>query len=336
MNAASISFCDKVAFNINNDEVKKNIIGDLEKHYAIKIITKHYEKFDSDKSIEVVNRVPHLICLRSNGNPYFLHLVKYNFTQYCIFVDKKIQQGYYFPRMVVTRLSFADCLFENGGTLFEGEMIKGSNGWTYSIVDILVHQGKHLIDINLPRRLNVVYHILSQQYKFDDSDVCKFNVKKYFTYQQYGEVCKHVNSLPYTTRGVIFRPLFLKFKDILLNFDDSLIIKNQRQKVGQFIEHAQQIKPLINKETSQTLPTCITELPSKEIIVVHLAQKTNYPDIYMLFEQGTYKDIGVACIQTMVVSKKMRLIFADKNCVDKIPIQCVYNYVFKKWMPICD
>lgn len=336
MNVGEISFCGKIGFNINNDEFKQIIIDDLEKVYGVKIIARHYEKFDMNRSVDNLNKIPHLLCLRSNGNPYFLHLVRYNFTQYCIFIDKKIQHGYCFPRMVVSRLSFEDELFDNGGTLLEGEMISGKNGvWYFVILDLLVHKGRHMIDLCLPKRINALYKMLQDQFVPDESDICKFLVKKYFSYNQYELMTKHVLSLPYTTRGIIFRPFYMKFRDILYNFDDTLIVKVERKKVGTFVERIDS-KTVLSTREQEKVP--ITPVPSERTDNATqrtlLAQKTSSPDVYAVYDPKTYEQIGTACIQGLVLSKKMRNLFASKNCVDKVPLEFVYNNQFNKWSPI--
>jgi len=343
MQVGEISFCGRIGFNINSDEVKRSILEDLERSYGIKIIAKHYDKFDEKKSVVLLQKNPHIVCLRSNGNPYFLHLVKYNFTQYCIFIDKKIQQGYYFPRMIVTRISFDDSLFEDGGTLLEGEMIRGNDGWYFGIVDMIVHQGKHLIETNLPKRLNFIYKLLQTKFQRDETDVCRFFVKKYFSYNQYESIKTHIHKLPFTTRGLIFRPLFMRFKDTLLNFDESLIVKVERKKVGKFVENVNHLKMAVPvhkssvveppKEINQVLlpkePSVSAETPTQM-----LAQKTNSPDVYVLYDIKTNEEVGTACIQSMTLSKKMRDLFANKNSIDKVSVCCVYSTRFNKWMPV--
>lgn len=340
MQVGNISFAGKVGFNINSDEVKRIILGDLEKSYGLKIIAKHYDKFEEERSIQTLNRNPHMICLRSNGNPYFLHLVKYNFTNYCMFVDKKIQQGYYYPRMIISRFSFDDYLFENGGTLLEGEMIKSDAGWYFSIIDIYVHGGTHLIDMNLPKRINILYKILKENHFPDETDVCKFRIKRYFTYDDYGAISEHIDKLPYSTRGLIFRPLFFKFKDILLNFNDSLIVKVERKKVGKFMDTRTSISMTkscevleVNTATAKVVDTLDNNSISDGEKVM-LVQKGNVPDVYILYDPiNPLTSIGTACIQTLAASKKMREIFINKNSIDKVEIKCKYMERFEKWTP---
>ena len=77
---------------------------------------------------------------KSNGNPYFLLLIKINGINQCIFIDKKIKQGHEHPRMIINIFYFDDQVFE--GTLFDGEIIKDfNNQWHFIINDLVGRQG---------------------------------------------------------------------------------------------------------------------------------------------------------------------------------------------------
>jgi hypothetical protein len=367
-----ISFCDQVGFNIKSDETKKYILERLYAKYNLRIITKHFEKFDdnmvaANNKSNIVNR-PHMMCVRSNGNPYFLYLVKLNFTNYCIFIDKKIQQGYAYPRMIISHFKFDDCLFSD--TIFDGEMVKTTDGyWSYLMHDLVVHQGQHLTEANLIKRLNILYESLERYFTLDENDICKMRVKKYFHCTQGDYVINtHINKVNYSCRGIYFKPLFLKFKDILINFDDNLIKKVDRQKYKHLksfmlIEDGNK---LLDPETSSVTSSSSSCLSAKNDIsvslpstssssslssssppplnqgIVMLTRRTNMPDVYELLETFTDKIpvipkvIGFACVPSLHVSKQMSRIFANKNIVDTVPITYMKstnkNFIHK-WIP---
>jgi hypothetical protein len=325
-----ISFCDKVAFNIKSDETKKYILDRIDKQYNLKIITKHFDKFDT-RMMPNLNNNPHMLCVRSNGNPYFLYLTKLNFVNYCIFIDKKIQQGYFFPRMIITNYRFDDSLFED--TIFDGEMIK-KNGekWVFILNDLIVHKGVHLSDQNLVKRLNLIYLTLKNEFSPDTMDVSRIQVKKYFKYDEIEKMIReYIPSLPYSCRGVYFKPLFLRFKDVLVNFDDTLVKKVERNKykhVKNFLLLDDQEAINVQNEVSQTLPSS-----SDSSIKKFHVRKTNNPDVYELFDaQSVYVDI--ACIPSLKISKFMRQLFASKNIVDKVELEFEYSNKFNKWVPV--
>ncbi len=315
-----ISFCDKTAFNIKSDDLKKKIMETIESKYNLRIITKHFDKFDP-KYMNNINSNPHLICVRSNGNPYFLYLTKIDFVNYCIFIDKKIQQGYFYPRMIVTHLHFEDELFQD--TIFDGEMIKQVNDkWVFIVNDLIVNKGIYLTNINLVKRLNILYTLLKNEYSQDDVDVCVIRVKKYFKYDEIETVFKkHIPALKYTCRGIYFKPLFLRFRDILVNFDDTLITKVQRTKFKSFL--------LMDDLKEEEEPVVVEEKKQRKFYV----KKTSNPDVYDLFEQdNTFVDI--ACLPSLKLSKYMRNVFTGKNIIDKVEITFEFSERFKKWTPV--
>jgi hypothetical protein len=330
-----ISFCDKVAFNIKSDDTKKNLLDHLESKYNLKIISKHFDKFDQ-RMMPNINNNPHMVCVRSNGNPYFLYLTKINFVNYCIFIDKKIQQGYFFPRMIITNYHFDDELFND--TILDGEMIK-KNGekWVFMANDLIVYNGSYLRESNLIKRLNILYKMLETQYISDIMDVSRIQVKKYFKYDELHKLInEYIPTLQYSCRGIYFKPLFLRFKDILVNFDDSVVKKVEREKfkhVGNFLLLDENKTGIIKDD----IPKIIEKI--KEVQLSNSSnnkfqvRKTSSPDVYDMFDsKGNLVD--TACIPGMKVSKFMREIFAKKNVVDKLEVEFEFSQKFNKWIPV--
>jgi hypothetical protein len=275
--------------------------------------------------------------------------MKYNFIQYCVFIDKKIQQGYYLPRMIIVQLMIDDSLFTD--TVLDGEMIKcNDNKWYYLCNDMLVCKGVHLHDMNLPKRISLLYDILDKHYINEEYDPFRIGVKSFFKYNELQEMLDvYIPSLPYTTRGVYFKPLYLKFKDILYNFDDNLIKKVERIKykdVKQFIlmnddinansnatgPHAIGMSSSISSSSSNSgSGTCTPKTLELACHKVFSVRKTSTPDVYDLFEGNN--NIGIACVPTLKISKRLREITKDMNMVDRIDVQFEYSEKFKKWLP---
>lgn len=338
MHVGEISFCDKVAFNIKSEETKKFILDTLERKYKLRIIHKHYDKVD-ERSINVLSQSPHLVCVRSNGNPYFLYLMRYNFVQYCVFIDKKIQQGYYLPRMIIVHLRFDDCAFDD--TILEGEMIKTVDGrWYYLANDLLVCRGAQLHDVNHPRRINMLYEMLGRHYEPEGYDAFRVGVKTFFRYDEVDRLLdEHIPSLPYTCRGLYFKPLFMRFKDVLYNFDENLIRKVERVKykeVKQFILKSDIVHSSGGDSGSSTPPNVAPTVAAAGTTAGatrrFYVRKTSSPDVYDLFEGNTH--VGVACIPSMKISKRMREITKDMNMIDRVELPFEFSDKFGRWQPV--
>jgi hypothetical protein len=345
MHLGEISFCDKIGYNVKSDEFRKKVLNDLETAFGFKIIQKHFEKY-TDGSVHVLKSNPHMISLRSNGNPYLLYLTRYHDVNQCIFIDKKIQHGYFYPRMIIVKFWFDDDLFSN--TLFDGEMVKGDDGqWSFIIGDMIADSGSHLASTNLIRRINRIYEMLDKQFRPDELDVCNMCVKRYFQYHEHDFMINtFMQTLQYTCRGMYFKPLFLKFRDILVNFDDDLIKKVVRTKykeIGSFLLNADvhdmlkqpqpQLQPPM-KQADELKPAPIAQSHSHNVDGRWFSvQKTNQADLYELYDEKNNCS-GVACVNSMITSKMMRELFRNATPTEKIKMVCTFSDRFQKWVPI--
>lgn len=348
MQTGEISFCDSVAFNIKSDDTKKFLLTRLEEKYEIKILQRHFDKW-TDNSIETVNRRPHMACFRSNGNPYFLYLTTYNFQRYCIFIDKKVQQGYFLPRMIIVPVQFQEEYFED--TLFEGEMTKTKDGrWYYLANDVLVCKGVHLSAANLPKRLNLLYALLQKDYYHDRYDPFRMCVKKHFRLDELKENFKtHEAALPYTVRGLYFRPLFFRFRNILYNFNDDLVKKVHRYKVGDTNKFITRDQAVIHERAAahvitakaQGAPVIPQGAPAKSVppppppgaTKTLMVMKTEAPDIYELQDEKNVS-YGIACVPSLRLSQLLRDAMKDASIMDKVPMQFELSTKFGKWVPV--
>jgi hypothetical protein len=245
-----ISFCNKIGHNIKSSETKEKIVQRLDNEYGIKIVRKHFEKLDHNSSLNrktlgKLGKYPYIAGLRSNGNPYLLYLTKIAGCNQILFIDKKIQDNYFLPRIITTKMRFDEDLFVKE-TVFEGEMIRIDNDtWIFLIHDLMVYQGQLQKNNVIMDRINMIYDILRDKFVEDSKNLFKVQVKKYVTLDNLQElVSEFMPTLPYVCRGVYFRPLYSEILDILYNFDDSLIKDTMRvkyQKKDQFISHLDQM-----------------------------------------------------------------------------------------------
>ncbi len=349
MHSGIINFASGTALNIKDNEVKKEILSTIENLCKVKIIQKHFDKLDNNNILKL-NNSPHLVSLKTNGNPYYLWFCRYNFVNQCIFIDKKIQQGYFVPRMIITRFEFADELFDN--TLLDGEMVKcdtDDNKWVFLINDVLVYKNQYLENINFLKRLGIINDVMNTKFRNDKNDICNIQIKKYVTYDKIKYLVEDFSSkLPYTCRGLYFKPLYLKFKDILYNFDDNLIkninrVKYQHDglfmsnKVNSSNDKKISIKPIksCNSLKSVGSTTSINTIDSVgNGSRIYLIEKTELPDVYNLYDIQTIEKKGIACIPYFSTSQLMFEIFKNVNLTNKLKMECEYSSYFDKWIPI--
>lgn len=333
-----ISFSNRIALNIKNNDHKDSILGDLNTLYKIKILQRHHHNLDSS-NVNIVT-TNHMMNLRSNGNRYYLYFTLYNDVETMYYIDKKIHPGYQRPRIIFGRGLFDKNLFKN--TLLDGELVKcKDDSWTFLINDIICYEGKYLNNKTLPQRLEIIYNILDKQYTPDRTiDVCNYKVKCY--YNMYKESIEELEilskNLNYTCRGIYIWPYDLKYKPKLYNFDDSSVIDviRKTKDITEFktIDSEVNKSRVIEEKSLDSQP--LKEEDNYEGCKILYLMKTLEPDIYNIYETDNTNDkpLGIALVQTIKDSKLLRTAFRDKNAMTFIKFACVFDEKFNKWKAI--
>ena len=107
---SKISFCDKQCSNVNDNKFKAQIIQNLDSKYKIQVVTRDYNILNPN-ILRNVSYHQHILSTYSNGNPYMLYLTKIDGINCSLFIDKKLKDGYSFPKMHCVKYRFADELF---------------------------------------------------------------------------------------------------------------------------------------------------------------------------------------------------------------------------------
>lgn len=351
MHTGVISFCDRISYNIKSSDTKDAILIELERKFQIIILQKHWHRLD-DNSVQYLQRVPHLACLRSNGNPYYMYFTKYEDVPIIYFIDKKVQPGYQKPRIILCRGQWSPDIFAD--TLIEGEMVKDFDGkWLFLINDVLGFRGKYLANETLPQRIEHAFDILANMYIPNEvMDVCRYQVKKFAHATQEGtdaliELSKDLN---YTSRGIYYCPFSCKYKPKLVNFDDSLI-KSVIRKVKDTPDFREapaaaparpQSPPQPKAQVAEAVPppSPPMQAPAQKEAAANVLwlRKTENPDVYDVYTQNNgmtnNSKVGIASVQSMQTSKMLRAIFKDTTVAVYVPFTCKFNDETNKWVPL--
>ena len=358
MHTGVISFCDRIHFNVKCSTFKDELLKRLDAAFGLKIIARHWHRLD-ESGIELVTnpRAPHWMCFRSNGNPYYMVLINYEDVPMIVYIDKKIQPGYEYPRMLLGRGQFSTKAFEGNGTIFDGEMVKDTrNGWAFLINDVISYGGRALRHVNLKQRLAAAVEVLDGHVHDPYMDSCVHHIKRYFapTQEGFSGLLETAAFLPYTHRGVYFWPDNYRFKPKLHNFDDTLI-KTVTRKVKdepEFREHntpapAQAPAPAPiapTKATALPVSTHSMERDTRTPAVPHIdstgtimwLKKTENPDVYEVYppyETGGNIKVGIAAVPSLTVSKMLRAVFKSRTIAQPAAFECAWHPEFQKYVP---
>jgi len=297
------SFCGKEVDNITKNEDKQYILQLLKLrsnglHYAARYAKIYNEQYSKNLSN------PHILCLKSSGTPYLLFLTQINDINYCFLIDKKIKEGYDYPKIFVVPYHFTSELYT--GTIFETELLRDRNNvWSLLIGDIYMYRGELMKQTIIVDRMNKINSIFSDEFtKNEFGETCSVSIKKYFDMTDIDyAINEFPKSLSYDIRGIYFIPIRVSYSNILYLFP-----RNQ------------------NKRSIQ-----VTTKQTSGIYNFHIT-RTMKPDIYELYAKGDHNLIkqGYAYVRDI---KQSMYLYALTQGSDDIIIECSYNQQFKKWEP---
>jgi len=297
------SFCGKEIDNVTDNKMKKYILENMNLKTGISY-TSRYAKVYNERFSNNLNN-PHMVCLKSIGNPYLLFCTQINDTNYCFLIDKKKRDGYEYPKIFIVHYRFSPSLFN--GTLFETELIRDKhNEWKLLIGDIYTEKGKSMKNIQIHDRINRCINIMEEEY-IDDSfcDVCPIIIKKYFDIQDIGDIVhSFVPTLIYRVRGLYFVPLKPSYSSILY---------------------------LFTEEDQKSFKTHKKEHISFKII------QTVKPDVYELYIYNESQTDMEKHSYASIPDTKTSLWVKELIDSGKDPfVTCKFYKLFSKWIPISE
>ena len=307
-----ISFCNKSAINIINSDAKQLIMDSLSENYGINMKHK-YANLLNKNSMQYLSKQPHLISIKTGGSNYFLYLTKLDDINTCLFIDRKVKQGYTLPRIISAKFRFSDDLFN--GTLLDGELVRDNeNNWMFLLSNLLVYKGTS-VEKNIVWKYNTMYDMLTNEYTKDPVlDICYLFVKRLFKYNEYSKmITMYIPNLKYNIRGIYFNTLNTKHCNHLFMYP-----RNMNSTAVPF-----------NKQTTKNVNNSV--MLDKNFLL----RKTEQPDIYHLYimKDNAIAYYNVALIQKLKTSKIIKKWFTEneKNEKNETIVKCNFNSKFKKW-----
>jgi hypothetical protein len=205
---SKISFCDKQCSNVNDNKFKAQVIKDLDTKYKIQVVTRDYNILNPN-ILRNVSYHQHILSLYTNGNPYMLYLTKIDGINCALFIDKKLKDGYTYPKIHCVKYRFMDELYEKD-TIFTGELVRDQERrWFFLIDNILLYKGMSTSEKNILSKYELIHNIIEKEYTVDRFlEICPLQIKKLFLYK---DIKKLVNefmpNLSYKCKGIIFYTL---------------------------------------------------------------------------------------------------------------------------------
>lgn len=349
---SDISFCDKQCSNVNDDSTKDKIISYIQDKLNVNIIDRIYMVLRPN-FLKNISYNQHVVSLLSHGNPYLLYLTKVDGVNCCFYIDRKLKNGFNYPKIHSVKYRFDDELYND--TILSGELVRDSQRkWFFLISDILVRNGQlYRGKKTVLSRYQEINDIIVNKYKKDSElEPCPLFIKKLFMYKDIKNIVSNfIPNLSYKTKGIIFYTLSNKHSDYLyiipndktinirnidevrnelkrkepslFDFDDNINDKMKESRLG-----------LSNPMQTNDINNISNELESEKNIVFKIL-KTETSDIYNLYvndNDNLYKH-DIALIPNLILSKMLRNIFNNDDNKLGVNMECKYSYVFEKWIP---
>jgi len=294
------SFCGKKIDNVTDNRAKEFILKDLSlktnKNYNsryAKVLNENYMKNLKNK---------HIVNVKTGGAPYLLYITEISGNDYTFLIDKKIKEGYDYPKIFVLNYRFSKDIYK--GTLFETELTRDNNSnWFLLLGDIYLYLSSSLQNTNIIERINIMHNVLEEKYTKNNSIICPPMIKKFFNMSEIDTIMKdYIPSLNCISRGLYFVPLKCSYSNILYLFNKD------------------KSKP-VRKEVNTTS-------------VRFRIEKTMCPDVYELYlkENDILVKKGLACIPNYEKSVFINELY--QNDKKEIFVECIYNKDFDKWEPM--
>jgi hypothetical protein len=364
---SNISFCDKQCSNLNNNKAKEELISYIQDTYKLQIINRSYVTL-SPQMLRNVSFHQHILSTLTNGNIYLLLLTKVDDINCCFFIDRKLKNGYSFPKIHCVKYRFADELFEKE-TIFQGELIRDQNrDWFFIINDILFYKGESTKSKNVLSRFELLHNIFEKEYVRDEElEICPLQIKKLFLYQDIDSLINDfIPNLSYVCKGLVFYTLSSNYSDYayIMPRDKQIRIKSSNEIDSMIKEKKPELFScqMMSLENTNDITTNVINSDEKNKYnnvvlvkdnetnddnsnekkieknnIVCKVVKTDVPDIYYLYAldgDNLYK-LGNALIPNIKISLMMFELF-NKNDSNKVDynMECTYSKYFNKWVPI--
>ncbi len=337
------NFCGKNTNIIKDNQLKDQIINSIKNIGTYNLDSKYYQ-FLNFKNVNQLKNEQFKIGISTFGKKYNLYLKNINDKNYCIFINKKTNQ------MILGKFTFALSLFD--GTLFDGELIKNSrNEWFFIINDLIYYEGKNIITHDFETRYEKLKNVVSTQYKYDKNSQCKIFIKKYVEIKYLNSLIKdYVAHLSFKCSGIIFKENNNFGNNYTYIFPecrtDTRILTTEKEEKKEEVMEEDNNDFLSMLASDCTVVSFDKKTKEEDTLqsefintsyCIFLVKATHMPDIYELYcksSTGNIEKHSYASIPSMDCSKMMRKLYESNKENNGIVMKCMYNKIFKKWIPI--
>ena len=343
------NFCGTRVDNITENGAKQYILDQMALKCSGISHKSRYAKVYNENYRENLSN-PHVVCLKSLGTPYLLFVTQINETNYSFLIDKKVQEGYVYPKIFIVPFHWSPEMYE--GTLLECELIRDRNQkWFLSLGDLYYDRGMPMAQTVVIARINRIHQLVDKYLQDSEfTKVCTPFIKRYFDYKDIPKILSEfVPTLTYDIRGCYFVPMRCSYAKLVLllpreNPLNPSVAKGSAKPTPRHSQPKGSAKPTPRhapgsvKPAPKHAPGSVKPAPKHEPGSVKPTQefrimKTLKPDVYEVYseDQGHFKKQGLLLVQTSEISQRL---FERCTQSEVVRLPCQFQERFGKWIPI--
>lgn len=329
MDVIKTKFCNQYAYLIQNERNKSNILNDITTKYNLDIF-KMYEKYYSDKLLQIIKDKPFISCFITKGRPYVLYLTKILNECVTLMIDLQSGQDSIIPKIFTIPFSADESLFK--GTIFYGELLKHKSNWTFLIESCKVLSGKTLIKSDWIDNVIKCQTFIDKQIYLKNLPPMHIKVKKFFALSN---IESQINQNNIDIIGIKFlglkTPICFYFNKLNMRQFNNIITLPEYSNKHIIADKTKLLKELSlqsNYESNEC--SILSDLFEKNIDIeqpfVFLLKHSNSYGLYNLYNQN--KNMGTARVSTIELNIQIIDILSTKN---ECYVTAYFNYIFNKW-----
>ena len=202
MDTVPINFCGTTGFNVVCNATKEVVLEDLKQRFGVNPLARRTDVL-SEKNKGRIDEAPAVLHLQSTGTAYVLFLTRVGFQQVALLIDRKVNSGFVYPKMILLHIMFKEELFD--GTIFTGELIKGFSEWLFLIDDLIAVGGKRISSHMFRERYAISHDVIKTKQRRCKSDIFALCMKRFFQVNRAEDMLEYATYMPYKIKGVSVR-----------------------------------------------------------------------------------------------------------------------------------
>lgn len=352
MQVCPVPFAGGTGFALKSDGDKALLMNHLRATYGIRVIDPHgmahSVKYQRATHAKEIRKRGGSCSFRPKGSPHLLVMTRNdsleNPSGVCAFVDRRVKDGHFYPRITLTRLEFMDQkVFD--GTVIEGDVVRTSNGhWVFVASDILADRGYSLQGMCAQDRRDRLVYLLSpvQHRPHLGIDVCYLRPRAEFAVPAMTSALASIKDLDYDISSVVFRDPAARLgcpgeEDVVFRAYGKPAQHKNRHESDVDVDRDDVENGDVDDgdEENITSPESIQSIPTAKFFV----RRTNLPDVFELYDTETDAlngsvHVGSAPIAGVPTMKSSELLRDASTSRPPKQVEFVMDPRFKKWIPI--